>query len=65
MQHTYILLISLLAGIVAAGFVWFLWDVAEKLQDVWEKRRARRQLDKDAAALLEQAKEPAQAERPH
>jgi hypothetical protein len=64
MQQTYILLISLLAGVVAAGFVWFLWDFAEKLQEVLARRRAKHLLDKDANTLLEQAKEPAEAERP-
>lgn len=54
MNHNYVLLLSLLAGSVAAGFVWFLWDLAEKLRDVAQRRRARTVLAADAAMLLEQ-----------
>ena len=59
MQQTYIVLISLLAGVLAAGFVWFLWDVAEKIYELLDRWRVRRRLKKDARALMEQAKAPA------
>ncbi|MBI2434741.1 MAG: hypothetical protein HYV26_17940 [Candidatus Hydrogenedentes bacterium] len=64
MQQHYILLISLLAGLVAAGFVWFLWDLAAKVHETLDAARVRRRLKRDAAALAQQAKEPAPAERP-
>ena len=59
MQQTYIVLISLLAGVLAAGFVWFLWDVAEKIYEMLDRWRVRRRLKKDARALMAQAKAPA------
>jgi hypothetical protein len=64
MQQTYILLISLLTGLVAAGFMWFLWDLAEKVYELMERRRQQRRLKQDADELLAQAKPAGAAERP-
>lgn len=55
MEDPYIIAISLAAGLIAAGFVWFLWDFAEKIYEVIEARRMQRKLKKDAEALLDQA----------
>lgn len=55
MPQPYILLLSLLAGLLGAGFMWFLWDFAEKVYELLERRRMRRRLKRDEEALMAQA----------
>ncbi len=34
--------ISIMAGLVAGGFVWFGWDLAANLHAVWQRKKANR-----------------------
>lgn len=63
-HEQYLLLISVLAGVVTAGFIFFLWEVAERLQHGVHHWRLKRRLQKQEEGLMQQAKEPAAAERP-
>jgi hypothetical protein len=57
------ILLSLLVGVVVGGFVWFGWDLAIKLRELFEKMRLAARQKKDAAALLDQAKDRKAQER--
>lgn len=56
-QMIRIVCISLLAGFVAGGFVWYLWGGMGLLREAMKTRLARRKLKADAAALLKQAED--------
>lgn len=55
--------ISLLAGFVAGGLVWFAWGGLGVLRGVIEKSAAQRKLKADAAALLKQAEDATSKEK--
>jgi hypothetical protein len=57
MQMKLMLAISGLAGLVAAGMVWFGWELMMKITN-------KRQKNVDDAALLATAKEPDKAKQP-
>lgn len=48
------ILISLLAGIFCAGFVWWAWDFLDKIHDTLTQRSARKRIQAEAAAILEE-----------
>ena len=64
MQIVRMILIALAAGIVAAGLVWFSIDLAGKLREILAERLEKRKRDIEAKALIEQAEEPENEERP-
>jgi len=57
-QLAYMIVISLLAAIIAGSLVWLGWELVAKLLG----RKGKLQTDADA--LLKQAKEPSEKERP-
>ena len=63
-QLVRMILIAALMGVAAAGLVWLLWDIAPRLSAAFGGWRARRREKAQAAALLDQASEPADEERP-
>ncbi len=64
MQLLRMVLIAFLAGLLGAGIVWLGWDMLYKLFNVVAEGRKKRRLKAESEALMEQAEEPAEEDRP-
>jgi YD repeat-containing protein len=53
MQMLRMIIISGLVGLIAAGTIWFSWDLAGKFKEVFLQIRQRQRLKKEEKALQE------------